>query len=124
MTENDTGDEDPVDRAGPQPGTQFLTLARLVDVPPTRAGYVTIYWDGTSLLAKLPDGSTQPVGLGTAQSYTAANIAAVANAVNTTGKVAGKIVFDTTNNRYMRSTGALAASTWKTLDGVTTVTPS
>jgi len=109
--------------AGPEPGSQTVALT-VSTAPAARADVISLYWDGTSLLAKLPDGSDQPVLMGTAKSYTAANIAAVANAVNTSGKVAGLIVWDTTNNRYMRATGATAAATWKTLDGVTTVTPA
>jgi hypothetical protein len=58
------------------------------------------------------------------QSITAANIAAVANAINTANKVAGKIVHDTTNNRIMVSSGALAASPWYVADGSASVTPA
>jgi hypothetical protein len=127
MSENDTGDEAdaPQERgAGPSSPQNFVALGKGATPPPVRPGTVTLYYDGTYLLAKFADGSTRPVDLGSAQSYTAANIAAVAHAVNTTGKVAGLIVFDTTNVRLMRSTGALAASPWRTLDGVTTVTPA
>lgn len=55
---------------------------------------------------------------------TSAQIAAVANAVNTTGKVAGTIVFDTTLSTLKIATGALATSTWVNADGTTAVTPS
>jgi hypothetical protein len=58
------------------------------------------------------------------QSITAANIAAVANAINTANKVAGKIVYDTTNNRIMVSSGALAVSPWYVVDGSASVTPA
>ena len=58
------------------------------------------------------------------QSVTAASIAAVANAINTASKVAGKVVFDTTNSRLMVSSGALAASPWYVADGSTFVTPA
>ena len=129
MSEHDTGsepevEEEPGPRAGPAAPAQSVVIGKQAQTPGTRAGMVTIWYDGTGLLARFPDGSTRPVELGSAQSYTAANIAAVGHAVNTAGKVAGKIVWDSTNNRYMRSTGALAASTWKTLEGVTTVTPA
>jgi hypothetical protein len=56
--------------------------------------------------------------------YTAAAIAALGNAVNTANKAAGKAVFDTTNGRIMIATGSTAASSWKTADGATTVTPA
>ena len=55
---------------------------------------------------------------------TSAEIAAVANAVNTTGKAAGTIVFDTTLSTLKIATGALAADTWVNADGTTAVTPS
>lgn len=57
------------------------------------------------------------------QSVAAASIAAIANAINTTSKVAGKVVFDTTNNRLMVSSGATAASPWYVADGSASVTP-
>lgn len=118
-------EEEPAERgAGPSSPQNHIALGKWATPPPVRPGTVTLYYDGTYLLAKFADGSTRPLDIGSAQSYTAANIAAVAHAVNTAGKVAGLVVFDTTNNRLMRSTGALAASTWKTLDGVTTVTPA
>ncbi len=62
-------------------------------------------------------------GLST-QTETAANIAAIGNAINTANKRAGKMVFDTTNNRLMIATGSTAGSTWKSADGATTVTPA
>jgi len=55
---------------------------------------------------------------------TAANIAAIANAVNTTGKVAGTVVFDVTNSKLKVATGANANSTWVDADGTNAVTPS
>ena len=58
------------------------------------------------------------------QSVTAASIAAVANAINTTNKVTGKVVYDTTNNRLMVSSGAAAASPWYIADGSGSVTPA
>lgn len=55
---------------------------------------------------------------------TAAEIAAKANAVNTTGKAAGTIVFDTTNNKIKVATGATDTSTWVDANGTNAVTPS
>lgn len=54
----------------------------------------------------------------------AADIAAVGNAINTTGKFTGKLVWDSTNNRMMRSSGSAAASAWYVIDGSASVTPS
>jgi hypothetical protein len=67
------------------------------------------------------DATTGYVQLRTA---TAAEIGAIANAVNTTGKAAGTIVFDTTNSRLMIATGANANSTWVRADGSNAVTPA
>jgi len=58
------------------------------------------------------------------QSIAAASIAAVANAVNTTNKVTGKVVYDTTNNRLMVSSGSAAASPWYIADGSGSVVPA
>jgi hypothetical protein len=55
---------------------------------------------------------------------TAAQIAAIADPINTIGKVAGTVAFDTTNNRIVIATGALANSTWVRADGTNPVTPS
>lgn len=55
---------------------------------------------------------------------TAAEIGAIANAVNTTGKAAGTIVFDTTNSKLKIATGANANSTWVDADGTNAVTPA
>jgi hypothetical protein len=58
------------------------------------------------------------------QSATSASIAAVANAINTTSKAIGKVVFDTTNNRLMVASGTAAASPWYVADGSASVTPT
>jgi hypothetical protein len=63
-------------------------------------------------------------GYAVMRTETAANIAAIGNAINTTGKAAGRTVFDTTNGRVMVATGANANSTWKSADGAVTVTPA
>jgi hypothetical protein len=58
------------------------------------------------------------------QTRAATAIADITNAVNTTSKVAGKIVYDTTNNRIMVASGALAASPWYIADGSASVAPA
>ena len=55
---------------------------------------------------------------------TAANIANIANAINTTKKYQGKQVYDTTNNRVMVSSGSAANAAWYVVDGSASVTPS
>jgi hypothetical protein len=44
--------------------------------------------------------------------------------VNTAGKAAGTIVFDTTNSKLKIATGANANSTWVDADGTNAVTPA
>jgi hypothetical protein len=55
---------------------------------------------------------------------TSTQIAAIGDAVNTAGKAAGTIVFDTTNSKIKVATGANANSTWVDADGTNAVTPS
>lgn len=57
-------------------------------------------------------------------SYTAASIAAIGNAVNTADKAAGKMVWDTTNNRVMVASGSTAASAWYVADASANVVPA
>lgn len=60
------------------------------------------------------------------QPFTAAQIASVAAVVNTSAqfKFAGSVVWDSTNNRAMRSDGANTTSIWRVVDGSASVTPS
>lgn len=55
---------------------------------------------------------------------TAAQIAAIADVINTAGKFTGKQVFDTTNGRLMIAIGAAAGDQWYIADGSGSVTPS
>lgn len=55
---------------------------------------------------------------------TAANIADVGNAINTSQKFIGKKVYDSTNYRVMVATDSAAAGVWSNYDGSTQVTPS
>lgn len=54
---------------------------------------------------------------------TAANLAAIGNAINTTGKYTGKMVVDLSTGLIFTATGATAGSVWKASDGTTTATP-
>lgn len=51
-------------------------------------------------------------------------IADVDNLINTRGKAAGKIVYDTVNHRLMVANGAAAVDLWYVADGSASVTPS
>ena len=68
-------------------------------------------------------GTWFPFGAPTTREATGAAIAAIGDAVNTSGKFAGLLVWDTTNTRLMRASGGLAADTWIVVDGSVTVTP-
>ena len=57
-------------------------------------------------------------------SYTAVNIADKNSSVNTVDKYEGLYVWDSTNNRLMRSNGAADVSVWWVVDGSTSVTPA
>lgn len=55
---------------------------------------------------------------------TATQLGAIAASVNTNGKFAGKLVWDTTNNRMLRSSGGAATSHWHVVDGSSSIIPS
>jgi len=55
---------------------------------------------------------------------TTANLTAIANAINTTDKVAGKQVWNSSTSKPVWATGALAASTWVFADGTLAHTPA
>jgi hypothetical protein len=54
---------------------------------------------------------------------TLANLQAVGNAINTTGKYTGKMVVVLASGLIFTATGASAASVWRASDGTTTATP-
>jgi hypothetical protein len=54
----------------------------------------------------------------------AAGIADITNAINTTKKYQGKQVYDTTNNRVMVASGPAANAAWYIVDGSASVTPA
>ena len=58
------------------------------------------------------------------RTVTATQLAQDTDPVNTTGKAAGTVVFETTNNYLYIATGATATSTWVLADGTGAVTPS
>lgn len=57
------------------------------------------------------------------ENVAAADIAALANAINTVGKAAGRMIWDTTNTKIKVATGSAAADTWVDADGTNPVTP-
>lgn len=57
-------------------------------------------------------------------SYAATDIADKTSTVNTIDKYEGLYIWDTTNNRLMRSSGLADVSPWWVVDGSTSVTPA
>jgi hypothetical protein len=57
------------------------------------------------------------------ENVAATDIAAIGNAINTTGKAAGRMIWDTTNTKIKVATGSAAADTWVDADGTNAVTP-
>lgn len=55
---------------------------------------------------------------------TEAALGAIANAINTTGKAQGSIVFTSDTNAIYVSAGATAGSLWYLADGTTPITPA
>lgn len=58
------------------------------------------------------------------QSVSPADLANVAHAINTTGKVKGKIVYDDTNGIIYVATGANAINSWYRADGGASIAPA
>ena len=56
--------------------------------------------------------------------YTAVQIADKTSTANTVNKYDGLYIWDTTNNRLMRASGATDVSIWWVVDGSTSVTPA
>jgi hypothetical protein len=79
---------------------------------------------GWMCVASGTPGTWVAVGEPATTAVAATAIAAVGNAINTTGKYAGRQVWDTTNNRMMRARGTAAADPWDVIDGSASVTPS
>ena len=71
-----------------------------------------------------PTGDTGATGPQVLTNVTAGEIADIANAINTTGKAAGRIVWETTNTKLKIATGSAAADTWVDNGGGNAVTPS
>jgi hypothetical protein len=57
------------------------------------------------------------------ENVAAADIADIGNAINTAGKAAGRMIWDSTNTKIKVATGSAAADTWVDADGTNAVTP-
>ena len=57
------------------------------------------------------------------ENVAAADLLDIGNAINTAGKAAGRMVWDTTNTKIKVATGSAAGDTWVDADGTNAVTP-
>jgi hypothetical protein len=57
-------------------------------------------------------------------SATATDIASATATINTVGKYAGLMVWDTSNNRMLRASGGTAVAPWAVIDGSAQITPA
>lgn len=87
--------------------------------------------DGTNFNTTFSGTTKWNVSIGLAADYfqlqnvTSTNIASVTHAINTdAGKVAGAMIWDSTNNKIKVATGSADASTWVDADGTNAVTPA
>lgn len=76
------------------------------------------------VIDEIQKASQYPEPLGLAQAVPDTAIADVDNLINTRGKAAGKIVYDSVNHRLMVADGAAAIDPWYVADGSASVTPS
>lgn len=109
-------------RVGAVPATDSARVLGVADFSGSlMAGQIAI---GPNRRVAIGGQQGSPVHLSELPVYTAANIAAIAHAVNTSGKRAGLMVWDSTNNRAMVASGSTAAAAWYVCDGSASVTPA
>jgi hypothetical protein len=68
-------------------------------------------------------GATGPAANNILTTTTSASLGAAGNAINTTGKVLGLMVFNTTNNLIYVAGGSASTSSWYPSDGSSAITP-
>lgn len=103
-----------------------LAIALAPDLPATPVGNYSQTTLSTLVqaLASAVSATLDTQGYLVLKTATAANIASVSHAINTTNKVIGRAVLDTTNRRIMTARGAAAADPWDVADGSASVTPA
>jgi hypothetical protein len=69
-------------------------------------------------------GSTGPTGPQILSNVTAGEIADSTNAINTTGKASGRVVWETTNSKIKVAVGSGVNDDWVDADGTNPVTPA
>lgn len=71
-----------------------------------------------------PTGDTGPTGPQILSNVTAGEIADSTNAINTTGKASGRVVWETTNSKIKVAVGSGVNDDWVDADGTNPVTPA
>lgn len=114
-----------------------ITASKQYDIATSGQYTMTTTWNGTQLDSRvvtlegerhgtvidLSPNATQQLTAALPTTSTTAALAAVANAINTGGKFAGKMVFNTTTGKPVWAVGPLAADVWKDATGATAHTP-
>lgn len=70
-----------------------------------------------------PTGPTGPTGTNTLTNVTTANLADISNAINTTGKTTGLIVYNTSTSKIQVASGSSASSVWYDSLGLNPISP-
>jgi hypothetical protein len=109
------------EKTGATGGSAIAVLGNIGTLFITRGGNLSINATNEFSITGLVTDQTWPPIV---PIFTAAQIASIANDVNTSGKYAGKQVWDSTNNRMMRANGAAAGDVWYIIDGSASVTPT
>ena len=106
-------------------GSAFIADSATLRLPRTASTNAGLVWyDSTTGRLMWRDGvAAVNRDVAYAESGSSTNLNSVAAAINTTGKFAGKRVWNTTANRPVWATGATAASVWVYADGTTAHTP-
>lgn len=71
-----------------------------------------------------PTGDTGPTGPQILSNVTAGEIGDSTNAINTTGKASGRVVWETTNSKIKVAVGSGVNDNWVDADGTNPVTPA
>ena len=87
----------------------------------TNSGYA--YWDDTEKRLKLGAGSGVTKRVVTDETDTTTNLASISATVNTSGKYAGKCVFNTSTSKPVWAAGSTAGAVWVDATGSTAHTP-
>jgi parallel beta-helix repeat protein len=101
-----------------------VTVPEGISLPSAIAGHSQLFYHtaGAELSLMIASGVVKRVT--GHEEDTAANIASAAATINTANKYKNKLVWDTTNNRLMRASGANTTDAWYVVDGSASVTPA